>query len=270
MNSEIENIIGDFRDYLEKLDFLYKKNIYIDNTALTVTLKEKQVKDSVKIQSEKTNGDIIKTQPKNSKVVDLFGNIVSETEEWEYSQTLSELNDKIKNCDKCKLSLTRKNFVFGTGNEKADIVLVGEAPGADEDLQGIPFVGRAGKLLDKILEATGFRREEVYICNIIKCRPPGNRNPLPEEIEKCEKYLKLQLSIIKPKLILALGKFAAETLLNSRQPLNKMRGKIHYYCGIKLMVTFHPAALLRNPHWKKPTWDDMQQFKKLYDEISKK
>jgi DNA polymerase len=157
--------------------------------------------------------------------------------------------------------------VFGVGNPKADLVLVGEAPGADEDAQGEPFVGRAGQLLNKILESVGLKREEVYICNILKCRPPGNRNPMPDEIEKCLPYLKLQIELINPKLILALGKFAAEALLKIKDPLNKMRGKTFYYNGIKTMVTFHPAALLRNPQWKRPTWEDMQDIKKIYDEL---
>jgi DNA polymerase len=153
------------------------------------------------------------------------------------------------------------------GNPNADVVLIGEAPGADEDAKGEPFVGRAGQLLNKILSSIGFEREEVYICNILKCRPPGNRNPMPDEIENCEPYLKQQLKILKPKLILCLGKFAAETLLKTKLPLNKFRGKVHYYNGIKTMVTFHPAALLRNPQWKRPTWEDMQAFKELYDEL---
>ncbi|MGH2575375.1 MAG: uracil-DNA glycosylase, partial [Ignavibacteria bacterium] len=138
---------------------------------------------------------------------------------------------------------------------------------AEEDLQGEPFVGRAGQLLNKILEATGFKREEVYICNILKCRPPGNRNPQPEEIETCTPYLDYQLQLIKPKIIIALGRVAAETLLKTRLPLTKLRGKIHYYKGFKTFVTFHPAALLRNPQWKRPTWEDMQQFKKIYAEL---
>ncbi len=123
--------------------------------------------------------------------------------------------------------------------------------------------------MNKILEATGFKREEVFICNILKCRPPGNRNPLPEEVEKCRPYLEKQLGLLKPKLILLLGRVAAESLLKNREPLNKMRGKVHDYKGYKVMVTFHPAALLRNPQWKRPTWDDMKQFKTLYEELKK-
>ena len=162
----------------------------------------------------------------------------------------------------------RTNFVFGVGNPKADVVVIGEAPGADEDAQGEPFVGRAGQLLNKILEATGFKREEVFICNILKSRPPGNRNPLPEEVEVCKPYLDKQLKLINPKLILLLGKVAAESLLKTKEPLNKLRGKTHDYKGWKVRVTFHPAALLRNPNWKRPTWEDMQQFRDMYEEIT--
>lgn len=187
--------------------------------------------------------------------------------EWNSSSTLVELNNNICTCIKCDLGSTRKNFVFGSGNPNADIVVVGEAPGADEDEKGLPFVGRAGQLLTKILEAVNLTREEVFICNILKCRPPGNRNPSAEEIEKCEPYLKKQLSLIKPKFILALGTFASQTLLQTKQPLGKLRGEFHDYNGIKTMVTFHPAALLRNPNWKKPTWEDVQLLRKEYDKV---
>ncbi|NOS86173.1 MAG: uracil-DNA glycosylase [Ignavibacteria bacterium] len=171
---------------------------------------------------------------------------------------------------KCGLGKLRNNFVFGVGNPNADVVVIGEAPGADEDAQGEPFVGRAGQLLNKILEATGFKREEVFILNILKCRPPGNRNPAPDEAELCRPYLEKQLKLINPKLLLLLGKVASETLLKTKEPLNKLRGKVHDYKGWKLMITFHPAALLRNPNWKRPTWEDMQQFKALYEEMTGK
>lgn len=190
-------------------------------------------------------------------------------EEWMNSDNLNELNEKISNCQKCPLGKTRTNFVFGTGNPNADIVVVGEAPGSEEDRQGKPFVGRAGQLLTDILKAINFSREEVFICNILKCRPPDNRNPLPEEIFHCEPYLMKQLELIKPKLILAVGTFAGQTLLNSKEPLGRMRGKFYDFkigdLKAKLMVTYHPAALLRNPHWKKPTWEDVQLFRKEYD-----
>jgi uracil-DNA glycosylase family 4 len=144
---------------------------------------------------------------------------------------------------------------------------VGEAPGADEDAKGEPFVGRAGQLLNKILEAIRFKREDVFICNILKCRPPNNRDPLPEEIGHCEPYLWKQLEIIKPKMILCLGRIAGQSLLKTNETLGSLRGKFHDYRGVKLMVTYHPAALLRNPNWKQPTWEDVQLFRKEYDSM---
>lgn len=190
------------------------------------------------------------------------------TDEWAKCDSLHEFSSAIQGCQKCgMLSKGRKNIVFGSGNPNAGIVVVGEAPGADEDEQGLPFVGRAGRLLTDILAAIKLSRDEVYICNILKCRPPENRNPLPDEILNCEPYLSKQLELIKPKLILALGTFAAQTLLNTKEPLGKLRGRFHLYNNIKLMVTYHPAALLRNPNWKRPTWEDVKMFREEYDNI---
>jgi DNA polymerase len=189
-------------------------------------------------------------------------------EKWSECENLSEFSKMIEGCTKCRvLAERRKNVVFGSGNPNADIVVVGEAPGADEDEQGFPFVGRAGKLLTDILSAISLKRDEVYICNILKCRPPENRNPLPDEIFNCEPYLVKQLEIIKPRLILALGTFAAQTLLKTKEPLGKLRGTFHSYKHIKLLATYHPAALLRNPNWKRPTWEDVKLFRKEYDSI---
>ena len=177
---------------------------------------------------------------------------------------LDLFNQSICNCQKCPLSQTRKKFVFGVGNPKADIVFVGEAPGKQEDLQGIPFVGRAGKLLDKILAAIKLTRNDVYICNIVKCRPPNNRDPLPSEVEKCEPYLIKQLHLISPKLIVALGRIAACTMLNTKESLKNLRNQIFTYAQIDLLVTYHPAALLRNPNFKKPAWEDFQLIRDKY------
>ena len=188
-------------------------------------------------------------------------------EPWTTTGTLAELNSSICECQKCALGATRIKFVFGVGNPNADIVLVGEAPGADEDAQGEPFVGRAGQLLNKILEAIHFKREEVYICNILKCRPPNNREPQPGETEQCEPYLWKQLEIIKPKIILCLGRISAQVLLKTTESLTKLRENVHDYRGIPLMVTYHPAALLRNPNWKRPAWEDVQKLRKMYDEM---
>lgn len=175
---------------------------------------------------------------------------------------LSAIRADMADCQLCALGKTRKNLVFGDGNPQAKIVFVGEAPGADEDEQGMPFVGRAGQLLTKIIEAMGLSRQEVYICNILKCRPPQNRNPLPEEIAACEPFLKQQLKIISPQIICALGTFAAKTLLKTDAPISVLRGHFHYYEGIKLMPTYHPAYLLRNPAAKKTVWEDVQLIMK--------
>jgi uracil-DNA glycosylase len=170
----------------------------------------------------------------------------------------------IGDCTRCKLSrLGRTQVVFGVGNPNADLMFVGEAPGADEDIQGIPFVGRAGQLLTKIIEAIDLKRDDVYIANVIKCRPPQNRNPEPDEIETCEPFLFRQIDVIKPKVIVSLGKFAAHTLLRSEEPISRLRGRIFEYRGAKLIPTFHPAYLLRNPSSKREVWEDMKLVKKL-------
>ena len=177
---------------------------------------------------------------------------------------LDLFNQSICNCQKCPLSQTRQNFVFGVGNPKADIVFIGEAPGKQEDLQGVPFVGRAGKLLDKILAAIELTRNDVYICNVLKCRPPNNRDPLSSEVEKCEPYLIKQLHLISPKLIVALGRIAACTMLKTKESLKNLRNQIFTYAQIDLLVTYHPAALLRNPNFKKPAWEDFQLIRDKY------
>ena len=172
---------------------------------------------------------------------------------------LDAYNQSICTCLECPLGETRTNFVFGVGDPNADLFLVGEAPGEQEDLKGEPFVGRAGKMLDKILYAIDRKRGDgVYIANVIKCRPPNNRDPLPSEVKKCEPYLIEQISQIQPKLIVALGRVAGKTLLKMDVPLKEMRDKTHDYNGTPLRVTFHPAALLRNSNFKKPAWIDFQ------------
>ena len=178
-------------------------------------------------------------------------------------EMLMAVRREMGDCQLCPLGKTRKNLVFGIGNPEARIVFVGEAPGADEDEQGLPFVGRAGQLLtDIIVKGMKIQRKDVYICNILKCRPPGNRNPQPDEIEKCEPFLKKQLRIIAPEIICALGTFAARTLLKTDTPISALRGRFHLYEGVKLMPTYHPAYLLRNPSAKKQVWDDVQMIMK--------
>lgn len=181
-------------------------------------------------------------------------------------RTLQEIRDEIGDCRRCKLCSNRKNIVFGTGNPNATLMFVGEAPGADEDSQGQPFVGRAGQLLTKMIQAMGFSREEVYIANIIKCRPPENRNPQPDEIASCRPFLLKQIEAIRPKIICALGTFSAQTLLETQQKISALRGKFHDYHGVKVLPTFHPAYLLRNPNEKKHVWEDL---KKIMEELKK-
>jgi DNA polymerase len=167
-------------------------------------------------------------------------------------------------CSRCKLhQLGRKRIVFGVGSPTADLMFVGEAPGADEDQQGIPFVGRAGQLLTKIIEAIDLKREDVYIANVIKCRPPQNRNPEQDEVETCEPFLFQQIDIIKPKVIVALGTFAARALLRTLDPISRLRGRVYDYRGAKLIPTFHPAYLLRNPSSKREVWEDMKRVRSL-------
>jgi uracil-DNA glycosylase len=183
------------------------------------------------------------------------------------SDTLEGVRDRLGDCQRCLLHRTRHRLVFGEGNPRAELVFVGEAPGADEDTQGRPFVGSAGQLLTKIISAMGLQRENVYICNILKCRPPDNRNPQPDEIAACEPFLIRQLQAIRPRVICALGTFAARTLLKSEAPISVLRGRFHAYQGIPLMPTYHPAYLLRNPGAKKQVWDDIQMvMKALRDE----
>ncbi len=178
--------------------------------------------------------------------------------------TLTAIRADIGDCTRCKLHrLGRRQIVFGVGNPEADLMFVGEAPGRDEDEQGIPFVGRAGQLLTKIIEAIGLKREDVYIANVIKCRPPENRNPEPDEVDTCEPFLFQQIDTIKPKVVVALGTFAARALLRTLDPISRLRGRVYDYRGAKLIPTFHPAYLLRNPSSKREVWEDMKVVRGL-------
>lgn len=182
--------------------------------------------------------------------------------------TLQDLAELCKKADVLKTDLPDTNLVFGVGNSNADLMLIGEAPGADEDKQGEPFVGAAGQLLNEIMAAINFERDDIYIANILKHRPPNNRNPLPEERKRSLPFLLQQIDLIQPKLILSLGKVSAQTLLDNDNSLSSMRGKFHSFRGkYELMATYHPAALLRNAKWKRPTWEDVQMLRKRYDEL---
>lgn len=224
---------------------------------------EKQISEFIKQECELYGDDFELDR-------ELLGAVLEPREskpEWKNSSSLTELDEKINQCQKCSLGSKRTNFVFGEGNPAADIVLVGEAPGAEEDRLGRPFVGAAGQLLDKILAAIQLSRNDVYICNILKCRPPQNRDPLPEEIALCQPYLMKQLEIIDPQFILCLGRFAAQTLLNTTDSLGALRGRYHQLGKARLLVTYHPAALLRDQQYKRPTWEDVQMLQKDYLEF---
>ena len=182
-----------------------------------------------------------------------------------HAATLDDLAEIIAKCTRCPLYKTATNPVPGQGSPTAELVCVGEAPGETEDKTGLPFVGAAGQLLTKILGAINLSREDVFICNVLKHRPPGNRNPMPLEVEACSPYLVRQLEIIRPKVIVAFGTFAAQTLLETKLSIGKLRGSVHRYYGIPLVVTYHPAALLRNPAWKRPTWEDVQLARRVLD-----
>jgi uracil-DNA glycosylase family 4 len=183
---------------------------------------------------------------------------------------LARLSERAMECKKCKLAETRLNVVFGEGNPSAALAVIGEAPGAEEDASGRPFVGRSGQLLDKILQSAGFARQEVYICNILKCRPPGNRNPLQDEIKSCMPWLLGQLQIVKPKVILILGKVAANTIFENQLSLGSMRGKVTKWNEYDCFITYHPAALLRNPNWKMGCWEDIQLMMSHYEMLCSK
>jgi uracil-DNA glycosylase family 4 len=180
--------------------------------------------------------------------------------------SIEDIAATVAKCTRCALYATAKNPVPGTGNPNADFMIVGEAPGANEDEQGVPFVGQAGQLLTKIIGAINLTRDDVFIANVLKHRPPGNRNPLPEEVQACSPYLVRQIELVRPKVILALGTFAAQTLLETKNTIGKLRGQIHRYYGVPLIVTYHPAALLRNPAWKRPTWEDVQLARRILDQ----
>ena len=183
------------------------------------------------------------------------------------AEALAFIRSDLGDCTRCKLhTLGRKQIVYGVGNPNADLMFVGEAPGADEDIQGEPFVGRAGQLLTKIIEAIGLTRNDVYIANVIKCRPPGNRNPEPDEVEQCEAFLFRQIDTIKPKVIVALGKFAAQSLLRTTDPITRLRGREYKYRDAVLMPTYHPAYLLRTPSAKRDVWEDMKRVRAILSE----
>jgi len=271
LNDDFNTLLSDTQRFLKQQAELYGESLIISKTPAQPAIDRPDNQKEQALSSE--NRISMLKEPET----DLFGkHETAETsaslhaypaEPWISASSIPLLNQAINTCLKCGLGKTRMKFVFGAGNPNAEVVVVGEAPGADEDAQGEPFVGRGGQLLTKILESIHFKREEVFICNILKCRPPNNRDPQPEEVELCEPYLWKQLELIKPKVILCVGRIAGQSLLKTNASLAFLRGKVHNYRGIPLMVTYHPAALLRNPNWKRPCWEDVQKFRKLYEEI---
>lgn len=241
------------------------------------------LKKALKAEIELGNDEIILTDIPNANRTEIISEQLEKTEptmdrtlfleqpkapvETSVYNSIADHNKKICNCQKCSLGATRTKFVYGVGNENADVMFIGEAPGANEDLQGEPFVGRSGELLDKILAAIQFKRSDVYIANILKCRPPGNRDPQPDEMELCFPYLKEQIRLIKPRLLCALGRVAAQAVLQTDTPLGKLRGKWHSFENTPLIVTYHPAALLRFAGYKRDTWEDMKELKAQYDAL---
>ncbi len=252
--SEIEKFLTDAQTFLKQEQILFGNTLYREKTAAKPSTAIVERTEPAMAVKKKTETPAL---VKKSLVI----------EAWQSATDIVDLNKQICNCMKCALGKTRTKFVFGVGNLNADLMVIGEAPGADEDAQGEPFVGRAGQLLTKILEAIQFKREDVYIANILKCRPPENRKPNPEEVEECEPYLWKQIDLIKPKLILCVGLTAAHTLLKTEESLTALRASVHNYHGVPTLVTYHPAALLRNPNWKKPTWEDVQKLRTMYDEL---
>lgn len=240
---------------LVKQALIDQKNIFGDELLDNITIETTHLTEPMKTPLKKKEA---KKETKKKEINPEF--VVKYT-----GNSIAEFNELIFNCLRCPLGAERKTLVFGDGDPNAKIMIIGEGPGADEDLSGKPFVGRAGKLLTDILKAINITREEVYIANIVKCRPPGNRVPQDNEIEACIPYLQKQIEIIKPEFILVLGLTAAKNLLQLKDSLTSMRGKVHEFMGAKAMVTYHPAALLRNPAWKKDTWIDVQKFRALYD-----
>ena len=249
--------------------FAQQKELYGDELWVEgFSRNEIPVNKSGKASNEKnlyTNRKAVSIASDNSRGISTIEDTSnSQDENWQNISELGAFYDRIKECQKCSLGKTRNKFVFGVGNPKADLLFIGEAPGRNEDLQGEPFVGRAGQLLNKILHAINLDRSDVYIANILKCRPPKNRDPQAGEIACCEPYLVHQIKLIDPVLIVALGRVAGQTLLRTDSTLGALRGKVHDYHGTDMMVTYHPAALLRNSNFKKPTWEDMQEIQRLY------
>jgi DNA polymerase len=249
-DAELKEIINDLKNYMEFQESMGVKSVHAEKAV---------TQDSPPVVSEKKERGT-EPMPKTTTAIDQdIITIEGPADLFDAKvMTLEEIREEIGECTRCRLHEGRTNLVFGEGNPRARLVFVGEGPGRDEDMQGKPFVGRSGQLLTKIIQAMGLKREDVYICNVVKCRPPNNRTPEQSEMDTCEQFLFKQIRFIKPEVIVCLGATAAKSILKTKDSLGSLRGKFHMYSGSKLMVTYHPAALLRNPHFKKPAWEDMQ------------
>ncbi len=238
----------DINETIEELKSYFKQQKELGVEYIFMT----PYKQNTDEDKEKADKSVAEKEPsENTHQMDLLDSATKK-------MTLEQISDEIGDCTRCKLHEGRTNIVFGEGNANARLVFVGEGPGRDEDEQGKPFVGRAGKLLTKIIHAMGLQRTDVFICNVVKCRPPDNRNPEADEMTTCGQFLTKQLISIDPEVIVCLGSIASKYLLNSKASLGSLRGKFHPYLNSKLLVTYHPAALLRNPNFKKPLWEDMK------------
>ena len=254
MNDKEQKLYEDILNFLE-----YEKEVYGP-----FTVSEKPREES--LEEEHDSLSMVKEESENYRT-DAVENPKTLEEKLEDCSSLEELKELCKQADDLKTDLENTNLVFGVGNPNADLMIIGEAPGEEEDKQGEPFVGKAGQLLNKILKAINFEREDVYIANILKHRPPGNRNPNPDERLRSLPYLMRQIDLIDPKIILCVGKVSGTTLLKKEDSLRNLRGQFYPFRGAELTVTYHPAALLRNPQWKRPTWEDVQKVRKRYDEL---
>ncbi len=243
-------------DTLEEIkNFFYvQRELYGSKRLLSVNIKDRPGESATPVKKEPAQA--VEKSPDTSS-----SEPVREKSAVYPDHPLVKFYHDIRECQKCLLGKSRTHFVFGIGNPDADLMFVGEAPGRDEDLQGKPFVGRAGQLLTLMLQAIDLRRGDVFIANVLKCRPPNNRDPLPEEIAQCEPYLMQQIELIKPKLIVALGRFASASLLRTKVALATLREDVHDYNGVPLIVTYHPAALLRNPQIKAEAWEDLKKIR---------
>ena len=247
---DLKEIVRELKNYLE-----FRQSMGIKTVPKASVTSEEKPPVTYETKEPRTQQMAKEATPVDSEIITIeepAGLFDSEV------MTLDEIREEIGDCTRCPLHEGRTNLVFGDGNPKARLMFVGEGPGRDEDMQGKPFVGRSGKLLTKIIEAMGLTRDQVYIGNVVKCRPPNNRTPEQFEMDTCEQFLFKQIRFIQPEVIVCLGATAAKSILKTKASLGSLRGKFHNYGGSKLMVTYHPAALLRNPHFKKPTWEDMQ------------